>query len=302
MLSASRIISEIDNDRIVIHPFNPKHLGTNSYDVTVGRYYWKKNGSSNNALLTKAIDEGDGITRDLIGIKYWETNKIHDPYSGNTIEKWGLHKALSFSNRHDNVYLKSLLSFSSYKYHKDRNSEIILVEPHAHILAYTNEFIGGINGICGEMNSRSSTRREGIDVCRCAGLGDDGYVSPWTMEISNTTKKTIIMVVGNRYAHIKFSQILPAFPTTTTTSSNSSTTNTNFFYGINHGSGKYQSVNLSEDSTSPSASLVFKELFNKWNMFHLLGKSISITKCNFQANCMKKLCYNLTWKMLDIPK
>jgi dCTP deaminase len=54
------------------------------------------------------------------------------------------------------------------------------------------------------MYSRSTVARSGLSVCRCAGVGDVGYISRWTMEIANHTQTTIYIPVGFRICQLTF--------------------------------------------------------------------------------------------------
>eukprot|EP00455_Lapot_gusevi_P013166 TRINITY_DN16362_c0_g1_i3.p1 TRINITY_DN16362_c0_g1~~TRINITY_DN16362_c0_g1_i3.p1 ORF type:complete len:119 (-),score=11.86 TRINITY_DN16362_c0_g1_i3:23-379(-) len=55
------------------------------------------------------------------------------------------------------------------------------------------------------MKARSSMGRNFIEVCKCAGWGDIGYVNRWTMEITNNSRHySIPLVVGRRIAQIIF--------------------------------------------------------------------------------------------------
>jgi len=55
------------------------------------------------------------------------------------------------------------------------------------------------------MKARSSLGRNFIEVCKCAGWGDVGYVNRWTMEITNNSRYySIPLVVGRRVAQIVF--------------------------------------------------------------------------------------------------
>jgi dCTP deaminase len=55
------------------------------------------------------------------------------------------------------------------------------------------------------MKARSTMGRNFIEVCKCAGWGDVGYVNRWTMEITNNSKYySIPLVVGRRIAQIVF--------------------------------------------------------------------------------------------------
>ncbi|HEV3310031.1 MAG TPA: dCTP deaminase [Chloroflexota bacterium] len=80
----------------------------------------------------------------------------------------------------------------------------ILVKPGTTILAHTQEVVGARNGITTTMHARSSIGRSSLSVCKCAGVGDVGYVSRWTMEISNHSTCSIIVPVGLRICQIKF--------------------------------------------------------------------------------------------------
>ncbi len=72
------------------------------------------------------------------------------------------------------------------------------------ILAHTQEIVGGHNGYLAKMYSRSTVARSGLSVCRCAGVGDVGYISRWTMEIANHTQTTIYIPVGFRICQMTF--------------------------------------------------------------------------------------------------
>jgi len=55
------------------------------------------------------------------------------------------------------------------------------------------------------MKARSSLGRSFIEICKCAGWGDVGYVNRWTMEITNNSGRYHIpLVVGRRIAQIVF--------------------------------------------------------------------------------------------------
>lgn len=52
--------------------------------------------------------------------------------------------------------------------------------------------------------------RSFIEVCKCAGWGDVGYVNRWTMEITNNSSRYHIpLVVGRRIAQIVFFETGP---------------------------------------------------------------------------------------------
>lgn len=83
----------------------------------------------------------------------------------------------------------------------------IAVRPGTTILAHTIEVVGARNGFTTSMHARSSIGRASLSVCKCAGVGDVGYISRWTMEISNHSRSTIVLPVGLRICQIKFEQV-----------------------------------------------------------------------------------------------
>lgn len=80
----------------------------------------------------------------------------------------------------------------------------IILQPREFILAHTNEFIGGKNNITTMMKARSSIGRSNITICRCAGFGDIGFISRWTMEITNNNDIPIFIPFCARMGQIVF--------------------------------------------------------------------------------------------------
>jgi dCTP deaminase len=80
----------------------------------------------------------------------------------------------------------------------------IAIHPGTTILAHTQEIIGGRNGFTALMYTRSTIARSGLSVCRCAGVGDVGYIGRWTMEIANHTQTIIYIPVGMRICQFTF--------------------------------------------------------------------------------------------------
>ncbi len=178
-LSDQAIVRERENGNILIEPYNAENLGTGSYDVTLGMYYYREN-------------------RDASGLSFY------NPYSAEDVARvWG----------GQDDYLQAITAKEWRK--KNRNfplenmaddEHIIVLDPGETILAHTTEFIGGCDTtIDTMMKARSSTGRNFIEVCKCAGLGDIGYCNRWTMEITNNSSKyQIPLVVGRRIAQILF--------------------------------------------------------------------------------------------------
>jgi dCTP deaminase len=168
VLSDKQILQEMKNGNIWISPFQQNNLSNTSYDVTLGPNYYRCSKNPQELLLPWDEESVE---------KYWG-----DPQYAMTIMNEGM----------------------SQRYKLPIDTQFILLEPGELILGHTNEFIGGIHHIVCMMKAKSSMGRVGISVCKDACLGNIGYVNRWTMEIQNSSKSTIPLVVGSRIAQIVF--------------------------------------------------------------------------------------------------
>lgn len=179
LLSDVRILEELERGNIVIRPFKRENLGSASYDVTLGPYFFREQHPQ--IPLT-----------------------LFNPYNRSHVEKiWGepqvAQKASEIMNHWS--HLRDWEGISP-------DDLVILIAPGETILGHTEEFIGGRNGILGEMKARSSLERVFIDACKSAGWGDVGFINRWTMEITNfSVRYTIPLVVGRRYAQMLFFEV-----------------------------------------------------------------------------------------------
>jgi dCTP deaminase len=174
LLSDKAILRNIENGKIIIDPFNIKNLGTNSYDVCLGDVYFREqiNDLGSNIYNLYSQEEVSRI---------WGK-----PQKAENAGEWMKKTGIKLENIFD-------------------DDEIIFIEPGETILAITQEFIGGKETITTGMHARSSFGRNFIEVCKCAGLGDTGFINRWVMEItSNSRRFTMPLVVGRRIAQIMF--------------------------------------------------------------------------------------------------
>lgn len=88
-----------------------------------------------------------------------------------------------------------------------KDNALIFINPGTTILAHTQEVVGGHNGFLAKMHCRSSIARSGLSVCRCAGVGDVGYIGRWTLEISNHTQACIWVPVRYRICQMIFEEV-----------------------------------------------------------------------------------------------
>lgn len=173
-LSDRRITDELRAGAIVIDPFNVKNLGTSSYDVTLGEFYFREH------------------QPEILQNVYNMYSKRH------TDAVWGTEPEKA--QRADRI-LPAGFNYENF----DPDDLVILVKPGESILAHTQEYIGGRDHITTMMKARSSMGRNFIEVAKCAGWGDVGYTTRWTMEITNNAEHyTIPLVVGRRIAQIVF--------------------------------------------------------------------------------------------------
>ncbi|MFQ5540695.1 MAG: hypothetical protein ACE5F4_00360 [Candidatus Paceibacteria bacterium] len=179
-LSDKKILERMKNGSVVIEPFDRKNLSTSSYDVTLGEWYFREERPEAYKNLYNVYSKSDTS-------RVWGTKPVHAEKAS---------KALA----HFNFKFEGIAP----------DDKVILLEPGETILAHTNEFLGGRNEVTTMMKARSSLGRNFIEVCKCAGWGDVGYVNRWTMEITNNSRHYIIpLVVGRRIAQIVFFETGP---------------------------------------------------------------------------------------------
>lgn len=176
LLSDKAILRYMQTGKVVVYPFNRQNLSTSSFDVTLGRFFYRES----------APEPGKGI---------------YNPYCKKMVEKvWGANN-LQEARRAGDWMAENDIHLENIR----EDDEIIWISPGETILGHTNEFIGGRGSVTTMMKARSSMGRNFIEVCKCAGWGDIGYVNRWTMEITNNSRYySIPLVVGRRIAQIIF--------------------------------------------------------------------------------------------------
>lgn len=180
-LSDRKILEHKKAGTIVIEPFKRENLATSSYDVTLGEWFYREHPTKYNHSL----------------YNIWSEEHMRHVWGADDVQR----------------AVKAKDAFKKYNFEWDGispNDKVILLRPGETILAHTNEFIGGRESVTTMMKARSSTGRNFIEVCKCAGWGDVGYVNRWTMEITNNSTNYIIpLVVGRRIAQIIFFETGP---------------------------------------------------------------------------------------------
>jgi dCTP deaminase len=177
LLSRNAILRHLRMGNIIIYPFASEMIRTNSVDVTLGEYYYREQESKGHAVMNP-----------------WDEQHVR--------RTWRLEhaKPVRITEKEFQITLGNGVS---------PDDKVILLAPGETVLAHTQEFIGGTNGcITTMLKARSSMGRNFIAVCKCAGMGDVGYINRWTMEITNHSKHYYIpLVVGRRIAQIIFFEV-----------------------------------------------------------------------------------------------
>lgn len=188
MLSRPDILDQYKRKNIFIQPFDPESVGTNSYDVRLGEWIFREKFNS-------GLPTFQGQAQ--------RTYNMYNPVHVTSIFEKELaqpaHKVL-----HPWFELDDLEGI-------DPNDLVIMVGPGESILAHTLEFIGSnCNFITTRMAARSTIGRSGLEITRCAGVGDVGYCTRWTLEITNNLQHHMIpLVVGRRIGQVLFDGVTP---------------------------------------------------------------------------------------------
>ena len=180
-LSDTEILDEL-NHNIVITPFIRSNLGPNSYDITLGPYYFSHTKSSLTFFNPESAKHS---------MRYWDVN---------------LEDKLNYGAKH-----AELITDQETADNLDVNigDEVIIIESGETILAHTKEFIGGRNLITSSLHTRSTLARSCVSTHHTAGFGDVGFISRYTMEITNHGDDLIVLRVGSRVGQIGFHRTGP---------------------------------------------------------------------------------------------
>lgn len=183
LLSKKGILRHLKAGNIVIDPFNEANLGSCSYDVSLGRHYFRE-GAANSTFYNFYSQR--------------EVRRVWSTFIAQPLQYW-LDK-YPYSNQEKKMLTDGI----------DPQDLVIWLAPGETILGHTQEFIGGRRCVTAMMKARSSIGRNFLTVCRCAGWGDVGYINRWTMEITNNNRHyRIPLVVGRRLAQMAFFEVEP---------------------------------------------------------------------------------------------
>ena len=170
------IRAAIESGQIVVDPLDARRIQSSSVDVTLGHRFYATD--DDEWGTHRVINSFDPRTRD------WYFGPVAARPHGEMLDV--LHRSEPFVG----VPLDAL---------------VLVLKPQQRVLAHTAEAIGIAWGGTSQMLAKSTTGRLGLAACLDAGWGDEGYVSPWTMELLNVNRRhALLLVVGMPIAQIVF--------------------------------------------------------------------------------------------------
>ena len=196
LLSRPAILAKKTQGHIVICPFRKANLGTSSYDITLGQWYFRCGGD-------KRPEDYDPASHTVLPGRC-ETIRPFNIYNAQHVAQYfgepqQAVKAKVWAKKY-NVNLETVLGPGIRP-----NDRIIWLFPGETILAHSDEFIGGQVDVTTKLFARSSMGRCSVTACRDAGMGDCGYINRWTLEVQNCHRDFVVpLVVGRRIGQIVF--------------------------------------------------------------------------------------------------
>lgn len=177
ILSNKEMRVALELGHIVQDPFDPTLINGSSIDFRLGHYFYR----------TDVSGSGNGV---------------YNPYDKRDIDRY-FGEPLVAQPLRELGTLKNLIGEAALE-NIDPEQPTILLRPRERILAHTLEFIGIRAPGTTTMLAKSTTGRNGVVVCKDAGLGDPSYIGRWTMEIQNDNDEYFPLQVGMRIGQLVF--------------------------------------------------------------------------------------------------
>jgi deoxycytidine triphosphate deaminase len=174
ILGREEIFNHIDENNIVVEPFDKSLVSVNSIDIRLGTKCWKLKKDIEVRDLYKPQDE------------YWE--RVH-PITAKSVRErfpgWGAEIS-------DDALV---LVFEGNEFYLCTTYEKIGTRPNSNLVA--------------EMKSKSTWGRNGLSTAVCAGLGDIGYFSEWALENRVVDGGTVPVAIGTPIGQVVFHTTTP---------------------------------------------------------------------------------------------
>ena len=173
VLSEQEITHAVQNGKIMINPFKPENLNSSSYNVTLGRYFYR--------MFSP------------------DSKQFYNPFSKSTIlEKWnGFHRTCP---------VKEFVKFGMTNVTEDNinfeKDEGILLNPGESILTHTQEFIGALSPYTVLLTPHKDLMFNFINVA--SAWGDMNHVDKWVLRVTNLSSYYIPLIRGQVVATAVF--------------------------------------------------------------------------------------------------
>lgn len=167
VLSNQDIYHERKKGNISIYPFHTRYLTDSSYYVTMGENYYISR------------DKGDYFNP-------WNKKRVYNQWDGP-------YKAVKIED--GEMFEKCGIPIGK---------RVIIIPGETSILTHTQEFIGGLNYVAGELRGKLTLCYGGLTIlneCSWLGVGDIGRK---TLIIRNTSKSPAVIPVGAKIAQVIF--------------------------------------------------------------------------------------------------
>ncbi len=203
LLSDIGILRHMLAGNIVIYPFHHQLLQPSSYDVRLGRHFYLHQDPqlpAEEGQTHAYYCEGTPFynPHDPADVKRFWSGPLNPVKAEYILRKYGTspEKVAQDEGIH---FLRNI----------DGDEELIILLPLVTLLAHTEEFIGGRNIIGCKISGKSTVGRNMIEICSDANIGNVGFTSRWTLEITNKTHVSAIsLVVGEPVAQIQFEELV----------------------------------------------------------------------------------------------
>lgn len=167
VLTNQDIFHERKGGNISIYPFHTRNLADSSYCVTIGENYYS------------SLNKGDYVNP-------WNKRRVYNQWDGP-------YKAIKIED--GEMFEKCGIPIGK---------RAIIIPPEKSILAHTQEFIGGLNFIAGEVRGKLTLAYGGLMLCNeCSWFGV-GDIDRKTLVIRNLSKSPAVIPVGAKVARVIF--------------------------------------------------------------------------------------------------
>lgn len=209
-LSDIGILRHLVSGNIVISPFDRRLLQSNGYDVRLGEYFYVHEDPN----IFKSLEN-----REVVFPYYDRRIPFYNPVDPeNVVSAWTgplrADKAEALFKRFEaQIKVAPPKERDKWKTMRflqniDPDDKLIVLTPGALFLGHTLEYIGGKNVVATRISGKSTVGRNMVEVCSDANLGDIGFCSRWTLEITNKSQiSAIVLIVGEPIATITFEEI-----------------------------------------------------------------------------------------------